>query len=165
MEAKFFYHHHHPGFSKELIEAQLLNRNLCDGFHKVILKNDHLEKCTCVKISMFDSRVFWAYRGTRKYPSPMITQKDAEAIGMELTDDITVILKKKGDTYRIITCYAGSGSPKEPSTAKASEYEECVKYWSNHALVPDENIRRATTLEEMPEWVVSAYLMKSEKKN
>ena len=157
MEAKFIYHHFHPGFSKSLIETELDNLHLEDGVHKVVLKNDHLEPCTCVNISMFDPRVFWAFRGSRKYPSPMITLKDAETIGMELTDDITVVLKKKGNLYRIITCYAGSGSPKEPSTAKASEYEESVKYWSNHALVPDENIRRATKLEEMPLWVIDSY--------
>ena len=157
MNNNFIYHHTHPGFSKALIETQLEDLCLEDGVHKVVLKNDHLEPCTCVNISMFDPRVFWAFRGSRKYPSPMITLKDAEAIGMELTDDITVVLKKKGERYQIITCYAGSGSPKEPSTAKASEYDESVKYWSNHALVPDETIRRATTLEEMPQWVIDSY--------
>ena len=161
MNNKFIYHHIHPGFSKTLIETQLECLCLDDGIHKVILKNDHNEPCTCIDISIFDSRVFWAFRGFRKYPSPMISLKDAEAIGMVFTDDITVVLKKKGNFYRIFTCYAGSGSPNEPSTAKPSEYEESVKFWSHHALVPDEAIRRATTLEEMPQWVIEAYLKKT----
>lgn len=159
MSKKFIYHHQHPGFSKELVESQLLSQNLKDGIHKVVVQNDHLETCTCVEVSMFDPRVFWAYRGSRKYPSPMISFEDAEAVGMTQTDMITVVVKKKGDLYRIITCYAGTGSPKEPSTATASEYDECVEYWSNHALVPDEKIERVKTLDEMPSWVINAYLV------
>lgn len=88
----------------------------------------------------------------------MISQEDAEAVGMIQTDKITIVVKKKGDLYRVITCYAGIGSPKEPSTATASEYDECVEYWSNHALVPDEKIERVKTLDEMPSWVINAYL-------
>lgn len=158
MSKKFIYHHQHSGFSKELVESQLLSLDLKDGVHKVVVQNDHLETCTCVKVSMFDPRVFWAYRGSRKYPSPMISQEDAEAVGMIQTDKITVVVKKKGDLYRVITCYAGTGSPKEPSTATASEYDECVEYWSNHALVPDEKIERVKTIDEMPSWVINAYL-------
>lgn len=158
MKTKFIYHHCHPGFDQKLIEDQLFNLNLLDGTHKVILQNDHPEPCACVNVSMFDPRVFWAFRGSRRYPSPMIMREDAEVVGMQETYDITVIVKKKGALYRIITCYAGPGSPKEPSTASNEEYADCVAYWSHHALVPDEEFCKAESLDEMPQWVINAYL-------
>ena len=158
MNTKFIYFHQHPGFSPALIEEQILAMNLSDGVHKVVVKNDHKELCTCVSVPISDDRVFWAFRGSRSYPSPMVTLEDAIEIGMQETDDVTVVLKKKGTLYRIITCYAGVGSPKEPSTAKSWEYEEAVEYWSNHALVPDEDCRRVESLDDMPTWVIDYYI-------
>lgn len=158
MSTKFVYFHQHPGFSKELIENQILAMNLHDGVHKVVVKNDHKELCTCVSVPMFDDRVFWAFRGSRTYPSPMISKEDAMEVGLQETDDVTVVFKKKGGLYRVITCYAGAGSPKEPSTAKSWEYEDSVEYWSNHALVPDEDYRCVESLDDMPHWVIDSYI-------
>lgn len=58
----------------------------------------------------------------------------------------------------IIICYTGSGFPKETSTASNEEYADSVAYWSHHALVPDEEFCKAESLDEMPQWVINAYL-------
>ena len=149
---KFVFHHFHGEINKKMIIRHLYDTPYQDGLHCVRLKNRHKLICNCVNVPTTDPRVFWAYRGSRSYPSPMILADDAKAIGLTMTDDITLVFRKEGDRFHIITCYAGSGSPKEPSTALPDEYDESVAFWQVHALVPDESYRMVTDADELPSW-------------
>ena len=153
---RFSFNHLHPGISPFLIRKYIENGNFEDGTHKVIIQNTKALQCNCVEIDIFDKRVFWGYRGTRKYPSPLISQKDAESVGIRMTTDVTIVFEKKGNQVRVRTCYIGSGSPKEPSTAKCYEMQECIDFWSNHALIPDEFYLEVESLEEVPKWALNA---------
>ena len=101
---KVIFYHLHPGVSRKLVKEYIENSEFIDGTHRVCIKNSHKLQCRCIQLDITDKRVFWAYRGSRKYPSPLISQKDAEEIGIEMTDEITVVFTKKNDVFRILTC-------------------------------------------------------------
>lgn len=155
-DMRISFNHLHPGVSPFMVRNFIEKGNFEDGVHRVVLQNSRPLQCNCIEINMFDKRVFWGYRGSRKYPSPLISQKDAENVGIRMTTDVTVVFEKKGNRVYVRTCYVGSGSPKEPSTAKYNEMQECIDFWSNHALVPDEFYVEIESLEEVPQWALNA---------
>lgn len=151
---KIIYHHLHPGINHKLIKEYINSNTFENGIHRVVIQNTKPLQCNRMDVSILDKRVFWGYRGTRKYPSPLITQEDAEDIGIKMTTDITIVFKIQNDICRIITCYAGSEAPKEPSTALPNEIQESIEFWSNHALIPDEEIQYVKNINELPSWAL-----------
>lgn len=136
--------HLHPGISCNIINKAIATlKDKQNGVHKVVVDNDHEELCHLVTISNNDKRVFWAFRGKRKYPSPMILAKDAIDV-ISYTNKVTFVISKDNEDYTIITCFTGDSTVcKEPATATQDEMVESIDFWQNHALIPDEPYRRA----------------------
>ena len=102
---------------------------------KIVLPDafDEPQPCYLVEADMDCDRVYYERRGNRKGFSRMIRAQPTTS------NNLVIILKKSGSHYIIITAYAGDISPKEPwdtSISTPEEYEQSLRFWTTHALVP-----------------------------
>jgi len=78
-------------------------------------------------------KIYYKKRGDRPYFSRMVkgaTPRD--------TWSLTIVLKRIGDVFVILTAYAGDPSPKEPgdnSIQTPEEYKKSIHFWRTHALI------------------------------
>lgn len=80
----------------------------------------------CVEISDTDE-IFYAVRNGRKGFSKFVNNRNPE-----LTNSITIVLKKTFDFYTIITAYCGKLSGVEPWDERSTETS--IRFWATHAL-------------------------------
>lgn len=155
---------HFHGVKDASIERCIMDERLYepygDGVHKVTIFGK-MHPLTCFDIPISDLRVFWAYRGKRKYPSPMIRPQDlTESERSGESDQYVVVFQKSGDFVRVLTCYPsvpGVDAPKEPATALPDEFAESVEFWSHHVLCADETVTPISDPEtEIPAWALEA---------
>jgi hypothetical protein len=122
------------------------------GALEIHAQTDNPQPCYCVKVEK-DDKVILAYRGNRKYPSPVLTNK-----GPTLSNDMTIILKDTSElkdslnlehAYVVRTAYIGPSMPPEPLSDKIdapdvhqSAKEESYAAWGKPgswkmAMVPE----------------------------
>lgn len=86
----------------------------------------------CVETSQYDDIVY-ATREGRPWQSRFAMNRKPQPCS-----HVTVVLKKVGESYRLLTAYIGRLAEREPddiSIRDDSEYMRAKHFWSNHALV------------------------------
>jgi hypothetical protein len=82
---------------------------------------------TCVRVDESDE-IIYAVRENRKGHTKFVKNRMPEP-----TNSITIILKKTGDFYTIITAFVGKAADTEPWDERATN--SSLEFWSNHALI------------------------------
>jgi hypothetical protein len=86
----------------------------------------------CVKTDRFDDIVY-AQREGRPWTTRFVLDREPEPCS-----HITVVMKRNGDQYKLLTAYIGRMAEKEPddlSIRDNHEYMRAKHYWDSHALV------------------------------
>lgn len=87
----------------------------------------------CVETTPEDEIVY-AKRKGRKWKSRMVKNRTPTP-----SNKLTFVVKRcKNNIYRLLTAYVGGQSEREPDDTNIrtdEEYERCVEFWSNHALI------------------------------
>lgn len=86
----------------------------------------------CVTTTQFDDIVY-AKRSGRPWDSRFVMNRTPEPCS-----HITVVMKRNGDRYRLLTAYIGRMAEKEPddySIRNDFEYMKAKHFWNTHALV------------------------------
>jgi hypothetical protein len=85
-----------------------------------------------------ESEVFYATRGDRKGPSRLVRKDTRPARNL-------VVIGLRGNVcFTMYGTQAISASPREPWDARdGEEYNTCVAFWEQHALVADEQVKLA----------------------
>ena len=105
-----------------------------ETIQKISVKFDRIIGFTiCVKTTPEDEIVY-AKRKGRKWKSRMVKNRTPTP-----SNELTFVVKRcKNKIYRLLTAYIGSQSEREPNDTNIrtdEEYERCVEFWSNHALL------------------------------
>ena len=126
--------HTENGITTDLIKSALKRINTCGApFIKCEISFAHTIGYThCVETTPQDEIVM-VYRKGRAGETPMVKNRLPEPSNI-----LTVIIKKTGKHYTLITAFIGGGSLKEPwdkSIRTSEEYLRCTEYWNTHALI------------------------------
>lgn len=86
----------------------------------------------CVKTDRYDD-VVYARREGRAWDTRFVLDREPEPCS-----HITVVMKRNGDQYKLLTAYIGRMAEKEPddlSIRDNLEFMRAKHYWDSHALV------------------------------
>lgn len=86
----------------------------------------------CVETHRFDDIVY-AKREGRPWPTRFVLDREPEPCS-----HITVVMKRDGERYKLLTAYIGRMAEKEPDDMSIRcnhEYMRAKHYWDSHALV------------------------------